>query len=174
MAFTVEDGTGVAGANAYITISYADTYHAERGNAEWTGDDTAKEQAIVRATDYIETRWADKFLGRVEFTDPLQALSFPRLYLYDRNGLLVTGIPELLKRATAEYALRALTSELLPDPTVPGSSGFVTGVRERVGPIETETTYADVSQQTPLLRAYPLADRMIAMLVGRPGRYVYR
>ena len=175
MAFTVEDGTGVAGANAYISVAYADEYHAERGNAGWTGDDALKQQAIVRATDYIETRWGDRYRGRIQYRDPLQSLGFPRLDIWDRNGLAITGIPDLLKRATAEYALRALTEELMPDPDYVPATGFVSGVREKVGPIETETTYQQpFSNRAPLMRAWPEADRLIKLLLGRVGAYVYR
>lgn len=42
MAFVVEDGSGIANANAYITVAYADEYFSDRGNADWAGmaDDT--------------------------------------------------------------------------------------------------------------------------------------
>lgn len=170
MAFTVEDGTGVADANAYITTAYADTYHSDRGNAAWTGTSTVKEQAIVRATDYVEARWGLRFKGIKEFTDPLQPLSFPRLYIYDENGLAIEGIPTMLKRAIAEYALRALSAALLPDPDQ--SQGAITGTRKKVGPIETETTYA--TAVAPIMQAYPLADRMLQPLLALAPGHVYR
>lgn len=173
MAFIVEDGTGVAGANAYIPVAYADEYFADRGETTWTGSDTVKQQAIIKATDYIETRWGDSFKGQPEFLDPRQPLSFPRAGLYDRAGQPVEGIPDNLKRATAEYALRALSAALMPDPTV-NATGVVTGTREKVGPIETETSYSGF-MQNGRLRAYPAADRLLAQYVAGGGRgWVYR
>lgn len=173
MTFTVEDGTGVAGANSYVTVAYANAYHGERGNSGWTGADALKEQALIRATDYIETRWAESFLGIQEHLDPLQPLSFPRLGIRNRAGLDVLGIPEALKRATAEYALRALTAALMPDPTV-NATGVVTGTREKVGPIETETMYSGFLRNATL-RAYPAADRLLVGLLAGGGRgRVYR
>lgn len=165
MAFTVEDGTGVAGANAYIAVAYADAYFAERGITAWTGSNTVKEQAIVKATDFIETRWGDRFLGSPEFLDPRQPLGFPRLELYDRAGQLVEGIPEKLKKATAEYALRALSGELMPDPVTDTSGAMVIGNRQKVGPIETEVTYAASSQGSTVLKPYPAADRLLSEYV---------
>lgn len=173
MAFTVEDGTGVSGANAYITVAYADAYHGDRGNAAWTGADELKQQAIIRATDYIETRWGETFLGTPEHTDPLQPLSFPRLGIYNRAAQEVTGIPEALKRATAEYAMRALSAALMPDPSI-NATGVVVGVREKVGPLETETMYSGFLRNATL-RAYPAADRLLAPLLAGGGRgRVYR
>lgn len=170
MAFTVEDGTGVADANAYITVAWANAYHADRGNTAWTGADALKEQAIVRATDYIETRWTGQFRGTPEFLDPLQPLQWPRLNAYDANGIAYEGIPDLLMRATAEYALRALSAALMPDPEY--AQGATTLVRKKIGPIETETRYAEVVN--PIVHEYPLADRLLRPLLNGPARYVYR
>lgn len=174
MAFTVEDGTGLASANAYISVEYADQYHAERGNADWSATDEVKQQAIVKATDYIETRWGPRFRGTPEFIDTPQALAFPRLYINDRYGVAITGVPEVLQRATAELALRALGQALMPDPTRPatGVSGPVTAVRERVGPVESETRYA-FGVVTPEMLSIPAADRLLALLTSGRGR-VYR
>ena len=170
MAFTVEDGTGVEGANAYITIAWADAYHADRGNAAWSGADTVKQQAIVRATDYIETRWAGRFKGVQEHLDPLQPLQWPRLNVRDINGLPVLGIPVNLMRATAEYALRALTAQLLPDPDL--AQGAIIAERKKIGPIETETRRAEVA--TPILQRYPTADRLLHPLLLSSSGHVYR
>lgn len=172
MAFTVEDGTGVADANAYIDTAFADSYFADRGVTGWTGSDTVKKQAIVKATDYIETRWGDKFKGRPEFLDPRQPLGFPRLYLYDRAGQAVEGIPDKLKKATAEYALRALSGELMPDPTTDASGAMVIGNRQKVGPIETEVTYS-ASMGVGQLKPYPAADRLLSEYVSS-GAYAVR
>ena len=50
-----EDGTGLASANAYVSIEFADEYFSARKNEAWAGlDSAAKEAAIIKATDYIE------------------------------------------------------------------------------------------------------------------------
>lgn len=176
MAFTVEDGTGVLGANAYIPVAYADTYHAERGNDGWAGLDADKQEAIVKATDYAEIRWLATARGRPEFPEVPQGLNFPRLGLYDRYGAVVTGVPDILARAISEYALFVREGgELFVTPTRPeaGTSGPVTALREKVGPVETETRYA-FGVTTPANVSVPAADRLMRLLIGDPGRRVYR
>jgi hypothetical protein len=161
MTFTVEDGTGLIGSNAYVSVAYVDSYFLDRNNTAWVASTTQKQAAIIKATDYIEVRWSSRFMGRKEFANTPQALSFPRVNIIDRNGQYVTGIPEKLKRATAEYALRALSSELLPDPTIDDSGLAVVAKREKVGPLEEQTQFqANVTNPT-LIRPYPTADRLL-------------
>lgn len=165
MAFTVETGTGVANANSYIDVAYADSYFTDRGNTGWTGATTqAKQIALIKATDYIETRWGRRFLGSGPLTET-QGLSFPRLDTF-------SGIPEGLKRATAEYAERALTADLMPDPTIDASGAAIIGNRQKVGPIETEVTFSESAGITTL-RPYPAADRLMVQYVRSSGG-VYR
>ena len=156
MAFVAENGTGLASANSLATVEFADDYFEERGIAAWTGDDTAKEQALVRATDYVETRWRARFKGSRQFPDTPQALSFPRLYI-GQDG----KVPDGIKKAVSEYALRALTAVLLPDPVVTVGAA-VEAVRKKVGPIETETRYSNGgSPGAVVLKPYPAADMLV-------------
>lgn len=46
---------------SYGTRAGADAYHLARGNAAWTGSDTLKDQALVRAQDYIRTNYVQRF-----------------------------------------------------------------------------------------------------------------
>ena len=163
MAFTVEDGTFVAGANAYETVVEFKAYHDERGvdYATVLTSDTLIEQAIVKATDYVEHRWAGRFLGCIEDQD--QNLSFPRLYIRGPNGRLLTGVPTLLKDAISIYALAAGSGSLFATPELDATGQTIKRLREKVGPIETETEYHEgglVSELVP----NPAADRLIAHL----------
>lgn len=165
MAFTPEDGTGLPDANSLATLEFANAYFAERNVAAWTGTDPQKQGWLIQATDYIEARWSGKWLGE-ELTED-QALSFPR-----------TGIgwddvvpPNILK-ACSEYALRAIAGPLAPDPTVNASGQSVTADKKKVGPIETETRFAEGGSLT-LLRPYPAADMLIKpFVVSSGGRLV--
>ncbi len=105
MAFTVEDGTGVDGANSYVTVAEADTYHSDRANAAWTGEDAAKQAALIKATDYIEQNYQGRWLGTEDSTT--QPLSFPRTI---DSGV----IPDRLKQAVCVLALESLSNELNP------------------------------------------------------------
>lgn len=168
MAFTVEDGTGVADANSFGAVADADAYFTERGVAAWTGVQAVKEGALIRATDYIETRFGARFKGTK--VDEDQSLSFPR---EDADEFDEDEIPRNLKRATFEYALRALTAELAPDPVIDPSGVAVVTTRKKLGPMEKE--FQVLGSGTPkLLRAYPAADMLLAPLLVPGGNRVIR
>lgn len=166
MAFVAEDGTGLINANSLCSVSFANAYFADRGNAAWKGTDPVKQAALIRATDYVEMRWSARFKGEVQFPDTPQALSFPREDIgYDGQ------VPEGVQKAIAEYALRALSGPLTTDPTVDVSGLQVQSSRKKVGPIETETSYKE-GGTVALFRAYPAADGLIAPFLKRVGGLV--
>ena len=49
MAFVVEDGTGISNSNSYAPVAFADSYFADRNQAEWVGTDEVKKAALIRA-----------------------------------------------------------------------------------------------------------------------------
>lgn len=97
-----------------------------------------------------------------------QPLEFPRKFLCDRSGLLVTGVPGKLEAATFEYAIRANTVTLAPDPTVDASGNRITSAKVVIGPIETETKFAEATIPQ-ITRAYPAADRLLEEYVIQSG-----
>lgn len=110
-----EDGTAKANAESLITVADADTYFTGRGITNWaTLSTTEKEQALRRATDYMEQAYGQKWKG--ERTKHTQALSWPR-YGVCANGFDVDSdvVPVPVQRACAELALRAAAGELAPD-----------------------------------------------------------
>lgn len=97
-----------------------------------------------------------------------QPLEFPRDCLRDKRHVLIVGVPERLKEATAEYALRANTADLAPDPTIDATGLRRTKDRTKVGPIETEVEFAEgVSPR--ITKPYPAADRLLQEFVRAPG-----
>jgi len=152
MAFVVETGAGVAGANSLCSVAFADAYFAERGITAWTGDTNAvKQPALIRATDYIETRFGLRFKGSKSNDD--QALSWPR----DDVAIL----PPAISKAAAEYALRALTQTLAPDPVIDESNRLVYIDASKVGPISESKTYAKDFAAPMTFRPYPAADALL-------------
>jgi 2,4-dienoyl-CoA reductase-like NADH-dependent reductase (Old Yellow Enzyme family) len=108
--FTPEDGAGLATANAYITVAFANDYHTGRGHGDWGGSTGNKQKAIVRATDYVDKRFGAYFRGlRLA---KRQALEWPRINAIDNDDWELRGpedaVPRQLQRAVAEYALIAL------------------------------------------------------------------
>ena len=121
-----EDGTGLSNANAYVSVEFADEYFSARGNGAWAGLGSAdKEAAIIKATDYLEAVYFDKWQGERLKTD--QALSFPR----SRVGWAAFGMPAKFKSAVCELAIRANAGELMSDV-----ERLTT--KEKVGSIEVE------------------------------------
>ena len=179
MAFTPEDGTGLPNANSYISVAFADSYFVDRGNATWAADSTTdKETALVRATDYIDKRFALQFKGR-KLTQE-QGLEWPRLGALDSDFYLLDGanddVPRQLQKATAEYALRALSNTpLVPD----NSNSGVKITRQKVGPIETENELTQPSSGSVVapssIPEYPEADLWIQeLLKSRSNRTTVR
>ncbi len=185
MAFVVEDGTGLTNANAYIAVAFADAYFADRGIEAWSDiDDSAiKQQAIVRATDYLDLRYRDAFKG-----DPAtdaQALLWPRVA--ERASCVLPGfysvgsadssfptaqVPVAVQKACAEYALRALTTTLAPDPVMDETGRPVASTSEKVGPIEEKIEYVKVTAPSQFV-PYPAADNLLRpVLKPTSGRVV--
>ena len=167
MAFVVEDGTGKVDANAYVTVADADTYFLDRNVPAWAGINAVKQSAIIQATDYIELRYSNLWIG--DRSSDNQALSFPRV---------ITGMPLMptpLLRAVCEYAVRSLAAVLLPDPVVHESGQGLERNREKVGPIETEQRfqYQGPGTQRIILRPYPAADYLLKDLIySSAGRVI--
>jgi len=168
MAFVVEDGTGLSNSNSFVAVAFADSYFADRNQTAWAGTDEAKKGALIQATDYIELRFSNLFFGTKKVE--AQALSFPRIS--DR----FSEMPVALQRACCEYALRALSAKLLPDPVIDPSGQGLERTRERVGPIETETRYQYQGPGTvrTIIRPYPFADGLLKDLIRNGGGMVIR
>jgi hypothetical protein len=159
MALVVEDGSNKSDANSYVSTSYADGYHSDRGNTAWANATTdEKEQALIKATAYLDDRYYHRWKGWKQTDD--QALEWPRYEVYDRSGWPIQEIPAKLKDATCEAALRALSAELEPDQTRGGK------VKSRtVGPITTE--YMD---NAPSGTVYRKIDQLLRGLLQPAGQ----
>lgn len=169
MALIVQDNTGlVANANGYISVAYFKTYFADRNIDVSDFDDDQIAGAIVAASDYIDLK---TFRG--EILEDAQTTAFPRYRLTDSRGVLIEGIPTNLKKATAEYARQACINggELIPALEASATGQLVTAKREKVGPIEEETTYSATASN---FRAYPMADRLLAPYMNGGFLTVYR
>lgn len=142
MAITIEDGTGLTAADAYLAVADVDTYFAKRGDETWADQDTAtKEAAIVRATFALDSKYRENWKG-VRKT-AAQALAWPRIAKKDSTELIEDdegydvasdSVPQAVKDATAEVALielttRFVTQEVTRDDMVK---------KEVIGPLSTE------------------------------------
>jgi hypothetical protein len=171
MPLIPEDGTGLPDANSLGTVAGFKAYHDERGTLYSTlaPDDATIEAALIRATDYVETRWGRLFRGEV--LSSAQALSWPRKHVYDRGGELVEGVPAKIGKGLYELALRALSQSLYLEPTVEETGQALLSKSEKVGPIETSVTYQQ-GGAVQTIRPYPLADAYFREFAGLLGGVV--
>jgi hypothetical protein len=174
MAFTPEDGTGLANANSYATVAEVTAYLTDRNRQEaWEDlDQEVQEAALVAATDYVESVFGPCFKGWPEFEG--QALHFPATGVQDRYCNEITGVPAKLVAAMAEYADRIAVQgkTLAPDPVYDDAADpRIKRKREKVGPIEEETEYHGsdtfMGFTGPALKRFPAADRLLRDLVTK-------
>jgi hypothetical protein len=166
MALIVETGTGSATAESYISVADATTYHANRGNTAWAAlaSDTVREQVLRKATDYMEQVYRMRWAG-VRATAS-QALSWPRDavqipdspggYFGIPNYIENNVVPDAVKNACAELALKSSSADLFADE----NRGVLS---EKIGPIETQ--YDPNSSQT---KRYKAIDGMLKPYLEYP------
>jgi hypothetical protein len=156
MAFVTQDPTAPkSDANGYIDVVEFKAYHDDRGNVH-TASDTDIEKAIVRATDYIDSRWT--FAGNRQDED--QSTECPRSGVFDpMSRYAIDGYPEELKQATAEYALAALAGTLYAASNVDQTGRSVKTTRKKADVLEKETEYfGPTGSNKQLWVAFPVAD----------------
>jgi hypothetical protein len=166
MALIVENGTNVAGAESYISVAEADSYHESRGNTDWDSVDD-KEAALRKATDYMLSKYRHRWAGfRKTMT---QTLDWPRQVVPVKDSSNVWSyisyydnsiVPLEVKYACAILALKVVTAELLPDQTQVVLS-------ETVGPI---TTVYD--KNSPQATRYLEIDGMLRPYLKGNGKSV--
>lgn len=158
----------------YGTVAAADVYHAARANAAWTGDDVAKQAALIRASVYIDGRyrklltsgvWQSLFLG-VKTEGRGQAREWPRTGAEDYEGHAIPSdqVPVEVEQATYEAALRELAA---PGSLSPDFVAASTVKRQKVGPIEEEFSVAAGADGAASVRpVISIIDEMIAPVLA--------
>jgi hypothetical protein len=129
-ALTIEDGTGIAGADSYIAVADLRQYCA---NLNYVIDpsvtDAFLETRLRAAANWIDT--AFRYKGNKLTTT--QSLEFPRVNLLDWSSMAVLGVPLRVAKACAELAYKAIDDvELFQDLE---RGGLIS--HEQVGPIST-------------------------------------
>ena len=160
--FTVEDGSGLAAANSYLSVTDADQYHLEHSaSTDWSGATEANKQKALRlATQYADSRYNGRWRGYKNTST--QALAWPRYSGVDSEGFVIASdaVPQRLKDAVAELALRVVQGDtLLADIAKPAaiSSQSIT-----VGPISKSVSYVG---GMPPTKKYALIEALMAPLI---------
>lgn len=139
MALVTEDGTGLATAESYVSVADADTYFTAQGNTAWTGADALKEVALRKAATFLDATY--RYRGSRYTME--QGLDWPRVSVEWKDGFWLDDLdmPQALKDANCEGAVRALTAQLDPDIAKPGK------IREEIvgagqGAVDKKVVYA--------------------------------
>jgi hypothetical protein len=159
----VEDGSGVANANAYITVAEARLYATQRGITLPTEDDEVAAM-IIQATDFLESKSCE-YAGRK--TSPVQSLEWPRIDAYldgdDYPMFPSNSIPKSLKQAQMALVV-AVSQGIVLLPNI-GPQDYV--IEETVGPITTK--YANPIA-AGIETTFTGVDFLLAPLFGKCGQ----
>ena len=157
MPLIVETGSVVAGAESYISLADALTYHANRGNAAWAAlaSDAIREQCLRKAASYMvgqyRRRWAGyRYISSQALDWPRSVVPLPDAYF----GVAVSYVPNNtvpveVQYACAELALKASTGDLLADQSQQA-------IRKKVEGIEVE-----YDKYSPQAKRYPAIEAML-------------
>lgn len=107
MAFIVEDGTGLTNSNSYVSVTEADDYFADRGNADWAAlSNDEKQQFLIQSAQYMDGEYYSRYIGYQKSES--QSMAWPRECARNSvNPNIVyssASIPESLKQAQLEGA----------------------------------------------------------------------
>jgi len=146
-----EDGLGWPDANSYATVEVTKTYFAYISFDYSSYTDAEIEAALIRATAFIDTykRWP----GRK--ATATQGLEWPRTDAYDVDGYLLQYVPEAIKKATMQAAMKELQ-----EPFYYTKDAGEKVKREKIGEIEIEHTWEN---------AYTMIDQYLRKIISVGG-----
>ena len=140
----VEDGSGVTGANSYISYDTFNTYCTTRGHDISSYTESQLSGAIIKGADYLDRAW---FWPGYR-TSSSQAMQWPRTGAYYRDGYYIesTEIPTGLACAQSEYAFASLSESLYPG----SDTSNIKSISESVSSLKTSTTYFENVSADPI------------------------
>lgn len=105
--FEVEDGTGVAGATSYLTVTEADDILSLNpvAYAAWIGIGAVSDQENILMW---ASRYIDQYVDWAGYKiDDDSGLRWPRDCVYDMDGIMLANnvVPNQVKRAVAQLAI---------------------------------------------------------------------
>ncbi len=164
MTLIVETGTGELTSESYVSVTDCADYASKRGLTFPSSPVDAAEQALRRATQWIDDTYRTRFPGqRRRFR--LQALEWPRVAVVDMNGFPIEDdeIPQEVFNATCEAAVRELASagSLAPDLERGGKIQML-----KAGSVEIQ--YGAGASATT---TFQIIDGILASLIGAPNQY---
>jgi len=149
-----EDGTGLANANTYCSLSYSISYFSVKQNTAWLALDSQQQELyLIQATDVLDQRYGLGYRGNI--LTETQSLLFPRTTFADKHGRVIEAgtIPDSLKNAQCEMAILAMdgSAEVDPNQSQNNLKSYTDKVdvleetKEYFGPISS-STYSQVTR----------------------------
>lgn len=162
MALIIEDGSIVADADSYVSVTEARSYATAR-KLVLPADDSDVESLLINAVDYLES-FRSRYQGFKVSSS--QALQFPRSGVtIDSLELGSNFIPAILKQAQIRLAIVAHSGVDLMPTRKPGS--FIK--KEVVGPLDTEYSEKIAISISPEITA---VDALLAPLFSNVGFFL--
>jgi len=173
MALTVEDGTGLAGADSYVSLSDADQYALDHGNpSTWSLlTESQKEEKLRLAAQGLDLEYFGRWLGTRKETT--QALEWPRSEVEDEDGNAVDddSVPSRIQDAQVELALEFATGKSIHASQSDRSR--IKSERKRLDVLETETEYLGGKAQSSVA-SFPKVDRLVARFTTGDANTLFR
>lgn len=166
MALTVEDGTGLANADSYISLADAETYittFEPEGKSDWDAlpGDPEKEVALRQGAAWLDQNFELSWKGfRIKSG---MSLDWPRREVVDPDGYLLssTEVPDLVKDAQVEAALLFAGGTVLTPAQE--SEAAIESERKELGPLKTAKKY--LGAKTFGTKSTPKIDGILAGLL---------
>ena len=169
MALIVENGTGVAGADAYSDVAACSAYASAYYGSALNGSPADKEAAIRRATAYLNgLAWkGTRTHGRA------QSLAWPRTGVTDCEGLAIGDheIPADLIKAQHEFARAEFQSAGVLTPSLSKATATVASEKVDVIQITYDTDNLTGSIDDARVIVTAAMDKLKCYLTSAAGAY---
>lgn len=162
MALEVEDGSGKANAESYVSVADCSTYCDARGLTFSSADTDDKEAALRRATKSLDALYGRRFPGaRTNGRD--QALMWPRTGAADAEGEAIASdeIPQEIIDATCELALRELA--------IPGSTAPDLERGGQIRSLKAGSVAIEYAGGAPATTIYSVVNGILAPILAAPA-----
>lgn len=175
MALTIEDGTGVAGADSWLDVAgitaYLAAHYTTAQMAAWTAGSSGDKEIWARqAAQFLSATFGHRFPGYRTNED--QGLPFPRTGAWDADGYAIEddAIPQAILDAQCELALRAASGRLDADVTT--SLGNISSESKSISGISKSVSYGPGGKPTE--QEFPIVERILGYLIGVGGGQIVR
>ena len=164
VSLIVEDGSCVPNANSYVSLDFADAYMRNTGRNAWLEkSDNERKSYLINATKYIDRTYSKiGWKGQKKF-HRRQALCFPRVELFDKDGDEVLGIPRELMEAVCEAGFISTSTSLFD---IKDASGTVK--RQKVDVLEVEY-YSESDSAGGYISRFTVLDSLLSDFYKKKG-----